>query len=71
MISGILPEVRMDRPLLKQWIDEMADETLHNLGFATKNDVQEIGERLIELERRQHAVETKLDTIIEHVEDGE
>lgn len=55
----------------RQEIDEMADETLHNLGFATKNDVQEIGERLIELERRQHAVETKLDTIIEHVEDGE
>lgn len=52
-------------------IDEMADETLHNLGFATKGDVQEIGERLVELERRQHAVETKLDTIIEHVEDGE
>jgi phosphoenolpyruvate carboxykinase (GTP) len=23
MISGILPEVRMDRPLLKQWIEEM------------------------------------------------
>ncbi|MDL5360783.1 poly(R)-hydroxyalkanoic acid synthase subunit PhaE [Halalkalicoccus sp. NIPERK01] len=52
----------------RQEIDEMADETLHNLGFATKNDVQEVGERLIELERRQHAVENKLDTVIEHLE---
>lgn len=53
----------------RQEVDEMADETLHNLGFATKNDVQEIGERLIELERRQHAVEEKLDTVIDHLED--
>ncbi|ELY35484.1 hypothetical protein C497_13076 [Halalkalicoccus jeotgali B3] len=55
----------------RQEIDEMADETLHNLGFATKSDVQEVGERLIELERRQHAVENKLDTVIEHLEDEE
>ncbi|MCH7662049.1 MAG: poly(R)-hydroxyalkanoic acid synthase subunit [Euryarchaeota archaeon] len=54
----------------RQEIDEMADETLHNLGFATKGDVQEIGERLIELERRQHAVEGKLDTVIEHLDEA-
>ncbi len=55
----------------RQEIDAMADETLHNLGFATKRDVQEVGERLIKLERRQHAVENKLDTVIEHLEDEE
>jgi hypothetical protein len=55
----------------QQQIDELADETLHTLGFATKRDVQEVGERLIELERRQHAVERKLDTVIDHLEDEE
>lgn len=55
----------------RQEIDEMADETLHNLGFATKGDIQEVGERLVELERRNHAIETKLDTIIEQLEDGD
>ncbi len=55
----------------QQQIDDLADETLHTLGFATKRDVQEVGERLIELERRQHAVERKLDTVIDHLEDEE
>ncbi|WP_336363499.1 poly(R)-hydroxyalkanoic acid synthase subunit PhaE [Halalkalicoccus salilacus] len=53
----------------QQQIDELADETLHSLGFATKRDVQEVGERLVEVERRQHSVEQKLDTIIEHLEE--
>lgn len=55
----------------RQEIDEMANETLHELGFATKRDVEEVGERLIELECRQHTVEEKLDTVIDHLEDEE
>ncbi|KAB1188149.1 MULTISPECIES: poly(R)-hydroxyalkanoic acid synthase subunit PhaE [Haloferax] len=49
-------------------VDETAAETLHSLGFATKNDVQEIGERLVEFERRQHAVEKKLDRLLDAME---
>lgn len=53
----------------RQQVDAVANETLHNLGFATKRDIQDVGERFIELERRQHSVEEKLDTIIEHLEE--
>jgi vacuolar-type H+-ATPase subunit E/Vma4 len=49
-------------------VDETAEETLHALGFASKGDVQEIGERLVEFERRQHAVEEKLDRLLDAVE---
>lgn len=52
----------------QQELDETAQETLHNLGFATKSDVQEVGERLVELERRQHETERKLDRILDAVE---
>lgn len=55
---------------LRQATDEFAQETLHDLGFATAGDVREVGERLVELERRQHDVERKLDRIIDHLEDG-
>ena len=54
---------------LQQQADEAAEETLHTLGFATESDVVEIGDRLVELERRQHAVEQKLDRVLEHIED--
>ena len=50
-------------------LDELSQETLHDLGMATKGDVQEVGERLVELERRQHAVEEKLDRVLEQLED--
>jgi hypothetical protein len=53
----------------QQQVNEVANETLHSLSFATKRDVQEVGERLIELERCQHSVEEKLDTVIEHLEE--
>ncbi|RDI70049.1 poly(R)-hydroxyalkanoic acid synthase subunit PhaE [Halopelagius longus] len=52
----------------RQDVDEMSETTLHTLGFATKSDVQEVGERLVELERRQHSVEQKLDRIIDSME---
>lgn len=54
---------------LQQQAEETSQETLRMLGFATEDDVVEIGDRLVELERRQHAVEKKLDRVLEHVED--
>ena len=51
-------------------LDQMNQQTLQSVGFATETDVAEIGERLVELERRQHAVEQKLDHVIELLEDS-
>jgi phage-related minor tail protein len=53
---------------LQRRTDEAAETTLHALGFATEGDVQEVGERLVELERRQHEVENKLDRILDGIE---
>lgn len=41
-------------------VDEQAERTLHALGFATRSDVIEVGERLVEIERRLHAIEQAL-----------
>ena len=54
---------------LQQQADEASQETLRSLGFATEDDVVEIGDRLVELERRQHAVEEKLDRVLEHLDE--
>jgi hypothetical protein len=48
--------------------EELSEDTLTRMGVATRSDVDEVGERLIELERRQHAVEEKLDRVLEHLE---
>jgi hypothetical protein len=53
----------------RQQADQMAEDTLEQLGFATDEHVAEVGDRLVELERRQHAVESKLDRVLEHLED--
>ncbi len=53
---------------MRQHTDEISEDTMAQLGLPTRSDVDEIGERLIELERRQHAVETKLDEILEALE---
>ncbi|APW98559.1 poly(R)-hydroxyalkanoic acid synthase subunit [Halobiforma lacisalsi AJ5] len=53
---------------LQQQADEASQETLRSLGFATEEDVVEVGDRLVELERRQHDVERKLDRVLEHLE---
>ena len=50
---------------LQQQLDEAAEQTLHGMGFATTGDVREVGERLVEIERRQHAIEEKLDQLLE------
>ncbi|WP_276254189.1 poly(R)-hydroxyalkanoic acid synthase subunit PhaE [Halomontanus rarus] len=52
----------------QQQADEAAETTLRTLGFATESDVVEVGDRLVELERRQHAVEEKLDRVLETLE---
>ncbi|THE63710.1 poly(R)-hydroxyalkanoic acid synthase subunit [Salinadaptatus halalkaliphilus] len=56
---------------LQQQADEASQETLRTLGFATEDDVLEVGDRLVELERRQHDVEQKLDRVLEHLEDDQ
>ncbi len=53
----------------RQEADETAEETLHSLGFATEGDVHEVGERLVELERRQHDLENKIDRLLDAVEE--
>ncbi|MFO7925110.1 MAG: poly(R)-hydroxyalkanoic acid synthase subunit PhaE [Halobacteriota archaeon] len=53
---------------MREQADEIGEDTLAQLGMPTQSDIEEVGERLIELERRQHRVETKLDRIIESLE---
>ena len=50
---------------LQQQRNEATEQTLHGMGFATTGDVREVGERLVEIERRQHAIEEKLDQLLE------
>lgn len=50
---------------LQQEVDDMSQDTLESLGFATRDDIDEVAERLIELERRQHEVSEKLDRLLE------
>jgi hypothetical protein len=52
---------------LQRQADEAAEETLHSLRFATAGDVEEVGDRLLELERRQQAVEERLDRVLEEL----
>lgn len=53
----------------KKEFDETRDELLRTTGMATESTVVEVGERLVELERRQHEVEKKLDRLIEEQEE--
>jgi hypothetical protein len=50
---------------VRRTLDDASEETLHALNFATVGDVREVGKRLVELERRQHAIERKLDQLLE------
>jgi hypothetical protein len=63
--NGQLVEILMEA---QQEVDDVTQDNLSQLGMATRDDVVEVGERLVELERRQHAVEQKLDRIIEELE---
>jgi hypothetical protein len=52
----------------RQELDELQQDSLAQTGFATQEDVSEVAERLVELERRQHDIERKLDRVLEAVE---
>ena len=64
--NGQLVEQVME---MQEEMTEMTEDQLATMGVATNEDVQEVGERLIELERRQHTVEQKLDSILDALEE--
>ena len=64
--NGQLVERMMD---MRHEADDISQETIAQLGFPTRGDVEEVGERLVELERRQHAVEQKLDRVLDALEE--
>lgn len=49
--------------------EDVSQDTLTRMGLPTREDMDEVGERLIELERRQHTVEQKLDRVIDLLEE--
>ena len=65
---------------MREAVDESTQSTLREFGFATERDVREVGERLVELERRQkkverglerlEAVEAKLDRVLDRLEES-
>lgn len=64
--NGQLVETMME---MQQEVDDVTQDTVAQMGMATRDDVVEVGERLVELERRQHEVEQKLDRLVEAVEE--
>jgi len=54
---------------MQEEVDEITQDTVSQMGLPTRDDVDEIGARLIELERRQQDVENKLDRILDAVEE--
>jgi len=64
--NGQLVERMME---MRREADDVSQETIAQLGFPTRDDMDEVGERLVEVERRQHAVEEKLDRVLEHLEE--
>ena len=53
---------------VRRQLDEATESTLHSIGFPTKADIEEVGSRLVEIERRQHEVERQLGRILETLE---
>ena len=62
--NGQLVETMME---MRQQADEVGQDSIAQMGFSTREDVEEVGERLVELERRQHEIEQKLDRILDHL----
>ncbi|MUV90630.1 poly(R)-hydroxyalkanoic acid synthase subunit [Halapricum sp. CBA1109] len=54
---------------MRQEADEIGQDTIAQLGFPTRDDMDEVAERIVELERRQHDIEQKLDRILDAVEE--
>ncbi|WP_248515500.1 poly(R)-hydroxyalkanoic acid synthase subunit PhaE [Salinarchaeum laminariae] len=67
--AAVTGETVEDALELRQAADENAQETLHALGMATERDIREVGDRLVELERRQHAIEEKLDDVLDALDE--
>ena len=63
--NGQLVESMME---MQQETEELSQDAIAQMGFPTRENMDEVAERLVELERRQHAVEEKLDRIIDHLE---
>jgi hypothetical protein len=64
--NGQLVETMME---MQQEVDEVTQDTIAQMGMPTRDDVEEVGERIVELERRQHAVEQKLDRVLDRLEE--
>jgi hypothetical protein len=62
--NGQLVEAMMD---MQEEADDVTQDTIRQMGLPTRDDVMEVGERLVELERRQHRVEEKLDRVLEEL----
>jgi hypothetical protein len=54
---------------MQEQTDEFSEDTMSQLGLSTQSQLDEVGERLVELERRQHTVETKLDRVLDALEE--
>jgi hypothetical protein len=63
--NGQFVEMMME---MQQDVDEATQDAIAGVGLPTQEDIEEVGERLVELERRQHDVEQKLDEVIEALE---
>ncbi len=64
--NGQLVETMME---MQQEVDEVTQDTIAQMGMPTRDDVEEVGERIVELERRQHDVEQKLDRVLDALEE--
>jgi len=63
--NGQLVETMLE---IQQDVDEVTQDTIARMGMATRGDVEEVGERLVELERRQHDVENRIEDVLDAVE---
>ncbi|MFC6756802.1 MULTISPECIES: poly(R)-hydroxyalkanoic acid synthase subunit PhaE [Haloarcula] len=63
--NGQLVESMME---MQQEAEELSQDAIAQMGFPTQENMDEVAERLVEVERRQHAVEEKLDRILEELE---
>jgi methyl-accepting chemotaxis protein len=58
--NGQLIESMME---MQQEADELSQDAIAQMGFPTRDDIDEVAERLVELERRQHSIEQTLDEV--------
>jgi len=54
---------------MQEQVDDVTQDTISQMGLPTRDDVDEVGARLVELERRQQDVEDKLDQILDALEE--